>query len=306
MTLTTQDISVVIPAYNCADTILEALAQVFRQSALPGEVIVVDDGSTDDTRKMLEESAYRDRILFITGPNGGPSAARNKGIRLASKAWIAFLDADDLWTDADKLADQIAIVNQQPAATLIDAYAEIVWQHQRSTTANLRKQGHVFDEFLTRNAVNATSTVLASRAAIIEAGLFCEDIRFGEDRILWAQLAKIGEVHTLPKVVCKKINHAGNLTSFSERNYAYRLRCVDILLEMGEVKPSQQGRIWFKNQEEFFRAAMYTDNVQQYLRILADAKKHIGHRILLSRFFYLAAYARLFNSFRPLVSVPQS
>ena len=87
-------VSVVIPAYNCADTICEALESVFNQTYSNLEIIVINDGSTDETKHILQE--FSSKIIYLEQENGGPGSARNKGIRVSRGDYIAFLDADDI------------------------------------------------------------------------------------------------------------------------------------------------------------------------------------------------------------------
>ena len=101
-------ISVVIPAYNAARFLPRCLASVFAQTLKPDEVIVVDDGSTDDTAALAAALGAR----VISRPNGGLSAARNTGIQNASSEWIALLDADDLWAP-EKLERQVACIRPE-------------------------------------------------------------------------------------------------------------------------------------------------------------------------------------------------
>lgn len=109
-------VSVIIPAYNAAQFIEETLESVFRQTCTNMEVIVVDDGSTDDTKSRLQ--AYDSRIHYIWQPNSGVGAARNRGIHAASGEYLAFLDADDLW-DPEKLRAQLAVATRNPGSGLI-------------------------------------------------------------------------------------------------------------------------------------------------------------------------------------------
>ena len=94
-------VSVVIPTYNRAATVRKGIESVLAQTVTDLEVIVVDDGSSDDTQKILGET-FGDRIRYYAQPNKGASVARNKGITEARGEWIAFLDSDDLW-EKDKL-----------------------------------------------------------------------------------------------------------------------------------------------------------------------------------------------------------
>ena len=105
------DVSVVIPAFNAARTIDRAVDSVFEQTIQPREVIVVDDGSADDTSSRL--AAYGDRIRLVHQANAGPSAARNAGVALSSGALLAFLDSDDRW-HSRKTERQLEIFNSVP------------------------------------------------------------------------------------------------------------------------------------------------------------------------------------------------
>ncbi len=87
------NVSVIIPAYNCADFLSEAITSALDQTAVPHEVIVIDDGSTDATQEVL--ASFGDRITAVRQPNSGVSAARNHGLRLATGHWVLFLDSDD-------------------------------------------------------------------------------------------------------------------------------------------------------------------------------------------------------------------
>ena len=90
-------VSVIIPVYNGERYLAEALDSVLRQSHPADEIIVIDDGSTDGSAKIIE--SFRASVEYHWQPNGGPGAARNLGVTLAHGAFLAFLDADDLWTE---------------------------------------------------------------------------------------------------------------------------------------------------------------------------------------------------------------
>ena len=114
--MTTTRISALIPAYNAARFLNEALASVFAQSRPPDEVIVVDDGSTDGTAEVA--ARWSDRIRFERLPHVGVRAARAQLLAAASGDWIAFLDADDLWLP-HKLERQLAVAAAYPEAEMV-------------------------------------------------------------------------------------------------------------------------------------------------------------------------------------------
>ena len=108
-------VSVILPVFNGAATIVNALGSVFAQSFTDFEIVVVDDGSTDDTASLLAE--YRDRIRVVSQSNRGLSAARNAGFRASNGEYLAFIDDDDEWMP-EKLARCVALLDQDPSCAL--------------------------------------------------------------------------------------------------------------------------------------------------------------------------------------------
>lgn len=184
-------ISVIVPAYNAAATIREALASVAAQGRTDCEVIVVDDASRDETPRILQaEFAHRlgFRILRL-GQNAGPAVARNRAIAEASGTWLAFLDGDDAWLP-ERLATQLALADVQPDVTLwcgdvvpLDNRPPPTRPPAPPTLLELPPRSFVF-----HNAV-ATSTVLVRRAAVLAAGGFDAQFVGPEDYDLWMRLA---------------------------------------------------------------------------------------------------------------------
>ncbi|MGL4378530.1 MAG: glycosyltransferase family 2 protein, partial [Microcoleaceae cyanobacterium] len=109
-------VSVVIPSYNCAKYVGEAIESVFAQTYSNYEIIVIDDGSQDNTREVLEK--YHDRVNYVYQKNQGVSVARNHGIELAQGEFVAFLDADDYFFP-DKLEAQMAIFQAKSHAGIV-------------------------------------------------------------------------------------------------------------------------------------------------------------------------------------------
>lgn len=190
-------ISVVIPTYNAAAYIGRAIRSVQCQTYPVHEILVVDDGSTDETERIVSE--YSTGVTYIRQSNAGVAVARNKGIHAATGEWIAFLDADDEWLP-DKLKKQVDLLRRNP---------ELVWVYsnfyQCGCAGPDRRIAHVckdrqsfsedsesFDSYFSawRNGFYMwTGTVLVRRDAIVEAGLFQPGLTKGEDSDMWYRLS---------------------------------------------------------------------------------------------------------------------
>jgi len=216
-------ISAVIPTYNNARHIRSAIDSILRQTSKVDEIIVVDDGSTDDTEQVIANLHYD--IVYHRQVNQGPSVARNKGIELAQGDWIAFLDADDQW-QPDKIALQLEALRQSPSLHLIAGdMTEIDPEGKIITPSVLAKHLllNLFAELAGKplpNALSAllrknfipTGTVLVRRETLREAGMFNSDIRFGEDLELWAKIAARHPITCLPNVLMLRLQHGNNAT----------------------------------------------------------------------------------------------
>ncbi len=182
------EIAVVIPAHDAAPFLAEALRSVREQSLSAVEVIVVDDGSSDGTHAIAESEGVR----CVRQPQGGPAAARNRGVRETTAPLVAFLDADD-WFTPEKLATQAQRLESSGApACCSDAF--VLRKGRREGRKNARRavpERITFDHLLADNPV-ICSTVLARRDALEEAGGFDEDpvLIASEDYDLWLRMAR--------------------------------------------------------------------------------------------------------------------
>ncbi len=187
-------IGVVIPAYNAAKHIRRAIDSVLAQRRRPDEIIVADDGSTDDTATIVE--SYGPGVKLIRQANAGASVARNTAVNAATSEWIAFLDSDDEWLP-EKLQVQTELLQRN--SQLVWATANFIYCHcgqdrhsQKLDEANGRAllNGRdffqdYFDAF-TKAAAGWTGTMLVKRSVLIEAGLFRpEQLRFNDEDMWW-------------------------------------------------------------------------------------------------------------------------
>lgn len=182
-----QNISVIIPAYNSGKYIEETLHSVFNQTYSDIEIIVVNDGSTDDTLDII--SKYSDKIRVYDRSNQGVSSARNFAAKEANGDWLAFIDADDLWLP-NKLQTQVNGLNTCRWSHTNSFY---IGENQDGTTkrSDLTPQhgGHVFNQLLTNNFIT-TSTVLVDKSLFLEHGGFDESLEALEDWKLWLDISK--------------------------------------------------------------------------------------------------------------------
>lgn len=211
-------VSVVIPAYNAARFVGEAIDSVLQQSFPNFEVIVVDDGSTDDTPSVL--ASYGNRVRVLRQENQGLSAARNAGIALARGKYVAFLDADDVWLGR-KLELQVEALADNPQAALIHTGA-VKWdvgsgaESPFANDANLY-QGLCFNALIDHCSI-CVSSVMVRRNALKEKGAFNPDIRrpTTQDYDLWLRLAIESEFAYVDAPLVKYRVHESNASSGKE------------------------------------------------------------------------------------------
>lgn len=183
-------VSVIIPTYNRAKFIKDAIESVLNQTYKNFEIIVIDDGSTDNTREILAQ--YGKKIKVLTQENKGAPAARNKGIREAKGEYLAFLDSDDIWYPL-KLEKQIKVMEQTKAGFVHTARYEVdVVNNKRSSLLPLLPAKSSRD-FLS-GKTHISMTVLVAKELVVKAGLFDENILTTDDTDLWIRIAKIADI----------------------------------------------------------------------------------------------------------------
>ena len=186
--LISADVSVIIPAYQAEDTIARALDSVLAQTALPAEIIVIDDGSQDRTRDVV--SAYVAKeiacdIRLFEQKNLGAGAARNRGLVASTNTLVAFLDADDEWLP-EKLARSLAVMKTEAADLVSHDYLRADGDSSVyiSCAHNFSRRPDPFVDYFLRGYI-ATSTVVARRQLLVGAGGFDPSLRAGQDYELW-------------------------------------------------------------------------------------------------------------------------
>lgn len=234
-------ISVIIPAYQAAPYISEALESVFCQTLQDFEVVVINDGSPDTPQLETALGAYRDRIRYLKESNRGVSAARNLGIQHSCGELLAFLDSDDIWMP-EYLEAQVQFLDQNPGA--VAAIADVIHFGELAGNSNLQKmlgpnvnQLLNFERMLRREGGQLPSATVVRRAKAIEAGLFDEQLHRGEDVEFCIRLSFSGDIGYTKLALVKYRRHDSGVTSKQAAPRDINRNEAECLRRVGEKLP---------------------------------------------------------------------
>ncbi len=228
-------VSVIIPTYNRARLVVEAIESVRAQSFADLEIVVVDDGSTDDTvARLVELARTESRVRWIeTTHTGRPGAARNRGVEASWGRLLAFLDSDDLW-HPQKLELQLPLIVNggyricHTRERWLRAGREISQGRRRH-----RRDGDLFADSLVK-CIIGPSTVLLERSLFEEVGGFREDVEIGEDYELWLRVTSREPVGYVDEpLTTKRAGHGDQLSEKYGHIEVFRIAALRDLFERG-------------------------------------------------------------------------
>lgn len=236
-------LAVVIPAWNARAFIERAVASAIAQKIPPAEIIVVDDGSTDDTAERA--SRFGTAVTLVRQENKGLSAARNAGIRAAKSDYVAFLDADDWW-EPEHLKNALTAI-ENGARWTASAWVRTDGTQKRTVLPFLKDGPREYLHVAAYRNVIIPSGVVASRELLLAAGGFPEEIRrHAEDKITWAKLAALcPEVFFIAKPTLNYYQHADSITKARiapDERIATGLSRAATLLGILDANPSKAAR----------------------------------------------------------------
>ena len=243
-------VSVIIPTYGHRDTVVAALRSVFAQSFTDYEVIVVNDGSPDDTAEVLQP--YVGRIRYVEQANTGQGGARNRGIELAAGEFVALLDDDDTWP-ADKLQWQVEAMRRHPDVVLV--YGEDLRVDRAGNplpptprVGYKRPVGEAYGDFLEGCWISSPGQTLIRRSALELVGGFDPQIWGSDDWDLYMRLARIGSFYYEDQVALHYRVHAGNASGNVLRHLAGHRAAIG-------KHPARGVRAWrrWRNGAAYFR-----------------------------------------------------
>ena len=197
-----RNISIIIPAYNKQESILETLNSVFSQSIKDFEVIVIDDGSTDNTAKVV--TSYSKDIVYLHQENQGQGAARNTGINAASGNYIVFLDADDFW-EPTFLENCFNFLENHPEIVAVNTAQRTIYDAQKSVIHPIElieENPGIIEDFFKVWAEHdhiRTGTAMIRMETVKQAGLQNPNLRVSQDLEYWGLIATYGKWGFIPK-----------------------------------------------------------------------------------------------------------
>jgi glycosyltransferase involved in cell wall biosynthesis len=214
--MTTPLVSVVMPTFNRVEYLRAAVASVHAQTFDAWELIVIDDGSSEATRRFLSRLADPRMTVSFDAHTGIPAVARNRGVARARGRYVAFLDSDDRWAP-EKLSRQLALMESAPmrrwsytAVRRIDADGREIHVRSVPWTAH---SGWILEQVLRVDAQIATPTVMAELAFVRELGGFDQTMRFIEDYDLWSRMALHSEAAVDATPLADVRSHGQHFTS---------------------------------------------------------------------------------------------
>jgi glycosyltransferase involved in cell wall biosynthesis len=282
-------VSVIIPFHNRVRWLVEAVNSVLDQTYQDFEIILVDDGSTEDASCVFNLDS---RIKHLRQDNKGPASARNRAIDSALGDYVAFLDSDDLLLPT-KLEKQIALMESRPQVLFSHtSYQRVGEQGKEIEVVNSGTFGGRLGPEMLRDCPVATSTVVIRRDALDPGLRFEESIRVGEDTILWLRLAARSELVGLDQTLTKVRMHGRNAALDPQQHLVGMIDILTYIVQKDKMITSKLSR------EE--ASTIYLDIADLYLRqrkrskflrslILATSKYPLHPRICPGFIRYLAA-----------------
>lgn len=208
------NVSVIIPTHNRGKFLRRTIDSVLKQTYKKYEIIVVDDGSTDNTREIVQ--TYGKKVRYIYQKNAGPSAARNKGIKNARGKYIAFLDSDDEFLP-DKLKIQMKYLEEHPKCSFLYSYYYNVDKKGRvlklREPKKCKKKSELRFLLLTKVFTVRTSTVVVKKEVFEEVGYFNEDYPYSQDWDMWLRIVSQYKGNCIKVPLAKYRLHNDNRSS---------------------------------------------------------------------------------------------
>lgn len=231
-------VSVVTPTYNRADVLPRAIDSILNQTFADFELIVVDDGSTDNTEKVVKSYADN-RIQYIQFENNrGANAARTQGIKSASGKYIGFLDSDDEWLPR-KIEKQVKTIQSSGSDIAYTGIKQVDSDGNLITTTSSTISGDVTDDLLRGNFIGTYSAVMVSQDVVREAGYPDPDLSCWQDWEWYLRLSDHGQFVSINQPLVVRHNGGNQISN----NFQYRIESFDCMIDALHQRASDESQI---------------------------------------------------------------
>tara|TARA_Y100000590_G_scaffold470772_1_gene669992 strand:- start:43476 stop:44312 length:837 start_codon:yes stop_codon:yes gene_type:complete len=277
------NISVIIPTFNRAHTLKRCLDSVLNQTYPPFEIIVVDDGSTDNTKELLKD--YEGKIIVHKIENSGVSSARNYAIERCSGDWVALLDSDDEWL-TNRLQEQVDYLKIFPNIKLV--HGEEIWirNGKRVNPKKIHKKtgGYIYQNCLPLCCISPSASLI-KKEVLEEFGGFDESFPVCEDYDLWLKITSKYEVGYIESAIITK--YGGHEDQLSRKYFAmdlWRVRSMKRMLNSELMKDDRLATIdeLIRKSEILIQGYKKHENlgdlpeVESYLKFAVAAKRELS------------------------------
>lgn len=223
-------ISVVIPTHNRSDLIQRAIESVLNQTYKDVEIVVVSDGSTDNTEEVVQsyQEKYSNIQFLSIFPGKGANNARNEGIKASNGEYIAFLDDDDEWLPS-KLEAQIDVFNSDSSIGMVYTGINVIYVKENVTYYSLSgKKGDLSKDILMKNVIGATPSVMIKKDVLDQSGYFDSAMPAKQDYDLWIRVCQVTKVGFVDQPMVNYYNYSGEQQiSLSTKKHERAIQIID-------------------------------------------------------------------------------
>lgn len=274
----TPKVSIICPTFNGASRgyLQEAIESVLDQSFTNYELFIIDDGSTDGTKKVCEQYLQDSRVNYIFQQNGGPARARNTGVKASSGEFICFLDDDDIWKP-NKLQRQIDFIHDElsnvPNWGMVFTWVELIdSQGKILGYRGHHQKGSIYKKLLFENIIDATSSVLIRREVLENVGLLDESLESSEDWDMWLRISKEYLIFPVKEYLVQHREHKNRISFDNEKVFHYEKAVIAKALATApaDISPRAIYASCYMNRSISYFAA---DQYQQFREMLMKGAK---------------------------------
>lgn len=277
-------VSIVMPAYNCAEHIKESIDSALAQTHKDIELIVVDDGSTDGTAEVVQ--SYENPVVYLYQENRGMSAARNTAMKSATGDFIAFLDSDDLW-EPSKLEKQIALFETHPKIGMVGSYLEPIDSNGKRSgkTKPTSRPAEDFDSMFMQGTPVPTSVMIRSEC-VREVGYFNEAIFGMEEVEFFMRIAQKYQVKFMDEILGFYRIWEGNVTKRKKHKMWLGHIHVGVWALSQGLKPETRKKVKKRIAKYYYKLGKEYYLMHSYRKSLAHGWKALGFSLQVGSYFF--------------------